>query len=240
MHRKFIPPARSFAATVALAGLVVVALSTSALPASAAEATTRSVCPTGSGCDFDTIQGAIGAAVSGDTITVAAGTYKEDVVVNKAVTITGAGAATTSIVATTGSHHTLAFRTSGATVTGFTITHDYTDTERSDWNFRNSGVLFYDSTGDNTLANNIISNNRDGIYVNATQNNTISGNIITDNRTGINLTENFTGTTISDNTISGNWTLGIVMYGASYAVDLSTVTITGNTFDQNWYGQVLV
>ena len=238
MHRRFIPSARSFAAKLGLVGLVVVVLSTAALPASAAAATIRSVCP--SGCSSTTIQGAITAAVSGDTITVAAGTYKEDVVVNKAVTITGAGAATTSIVATTGDKPSLTFITSGATVTDFTITHNYTEAELSDWKFNNNGVIFeLDSTG-NTLANNIISKNRNGIYVFSAQTNTISGNIITDNRTGINLTGNFTGTTISDNTISDNWTLGLAMYDASNTVDLATVTVTGNTFDQNWYGQVLV
>ena len=109
MHRRFIPTARSFAATVALVGIVGIVgigLSTPAFPASAAEATTRSVCPTG--CDFTTIQGAVDAAVSGDTITVAAGTYSEDIVVDEAVTIASAvpgeavieGSVTLSAVAT--------------------------------------------------------------------------------------------------------------------------------------------
>src|SRR5579863_978636 len=60
-------------------------------------AATLCVNPTGaSGC-----QASIGAAVSsaspGDTIQVAAGTYKEDVTVNKTLALIGAGSATTII-----------------------------------------------------------------------------------------------------------------------------------------------
>ncbi|HEX9004059.1 MAG TPA: hypothetical protein VGB07_29375, partial [Blastocatellia bacterium] len=47
---------------------------------------------------FDTIAGALGAAASGNTINVASGTYNTpQVLINKSLTITGAGAATTFI-----------------------------------------------------------------------------------------------------------------------------------------------
>src|SRR6516165_6322004 len=68
-----------------LAATVAVALLATSANALAA---TKTVCS--SGCDSTTIQGAIALASSGDTITVAAGTYEEAVEVNKTLTLEGA------------------------------------------------------------------------------------------------------------------------------------------------------
>ncbi len=67
-------------------------------PAQPARAATITVCA--SGCDYTTIKAAVAAASSGDTITVAAGTYTEaGITVDKDLTITGAGASTTIVQA---------------------------------------------------------------------------------------------------------------------------------------------
>ena len=71
-------------------GLGVVALSAvvGALWVSTASAATIAVCST---CTYTTIQAAVNAAGAGDVITVAAGTYRENVTISTPVTIQGAG-----------------------------------------------------------------------------------------------------------------------------------------------------
>ena len=192
----------------------------------------------GTGQTYATLQAAIAAAGPGDTIQVAAGTYTENVNVNKAVTIIGNGAADTRIVAADANSTPLTFSTSGATVKGFTITHAYTATDLQNWNFNNNGVTFNQFTSGNTLQDCTVTLNRNGIYLNNCQGNHIAGNTIFNNRTGINMTNNYSSTAITGNTISANWTLGIVMYSQGIAADLSTVTVTGNRFDQNWYSEI--
>src|SRR5690348_16733142 len=59
-------------------------------------ATTRSVCP--AGCPFSTIQSAVNAAVSGDTVAIGKGRYLENVmIVGKRLTLQGADRRTTII-----------------------------------------------------------------------------------------------------------------------------------------------
>ena len=77
---------------IVLALAFVIGLLFAAVPGESVSAATISVCPGGT-CDYTTIQAAVTAAAStGDTITVAAGTYNETVSVSKSVTITLADA----------------------------------------------------------------------------------------------------------------------------------------------------
>jgi hypothetical protein len=64
--------------------------------------------------DFGTIQQAINTASAGDTIEIAAGTYNENITINKQLTIQGAG--TSTIIQATGNVVTIAATGSGSTL----------------------------------------------------------------------------------------------------------------------------
>ncbi|UCH90240.1 MAG: hypothetical protein JSV49_06280 [Thermoplasmata archaeon] len=104
-------------ATVGFVGLMIFEIE---VVEESAEAATYIVDPAGNQ-DFTTIQAAINAAGSGDTIYVWAGTYVENVVVNKSVSIIGNASINTTINGG-GSGDTVYVNASWANLTGFYIT----------------------------------------------------------------------------------------------------------------------
>ena len=80
---------------------------------------TWTVCP--EGCDFISIQAAIDAAGPGDTVQVGPGTYKENLVIEKPLTLKGAGPEQTSVVGPASDWITVSIEAERVTVEGFTI-----------------------------------------------------------------------------------------------------------------------
>ena len=192
---------------------------------------TLTVCETG--CDFDTIQDAIDAAEAGDTIEVGPGTYTENIVINKDLTLQGAGWADTIIkgVAPTGDPGMLRIDAPNVVVDGFTIRGVGNKTVRitqstTGVEFTNNrvepaempdGVTGWSALESNTatIQNNLI----------------ISGNTFVGNNTGnlIYLNPNLEGLIFTDNVITGTASPGSLVAGFE-GLD-GTQDISGNTFD---------
>src|SRR5215467_6785369 len=81
---------RAWLVMAALAGSLI------GLGAAPAQAATLDVCP--SSCPYTTIQQALAAAASGDTISVAPGTYPGGFTIGKNVTVVGSGEGQTSVM----------------------------------------------------------------------------------------------------------------------------------------------
>jgi parallel beta-helix repeat protein len=196
--------------------------------------------------DFSSIQEAINAASSGDTIYVKNGTYYENVEVNKTVLLIGESKENT-IVDGGGNAAVIYVEKDNVLVTGFTV-------RNSGW-----GYYYYESSGistamasfcnisdniatnirygisswlgqNNSISLNTISNAEQGISLNGPQYTTVISNSIWNTSTGIGLWVNSAYTTIITNTISDSSDTGI------HADNTPCVLITNNVIADNYYG----
>jgi parallel beta-helix repeat protein len=145
---------------------------------------------------YATIQEAINAATTGDIILVGNGTYYENVILNKTVTLVGENPQNTTISGNTGV--TLNITANSVTVTGFTIT----------------GANEVDEVGIEVSANytsvsgNVVTNNYRGLRVHENYNNITQNNMANNSNCGIGL-KNASFTRITGNAISGSKGAGI-------------------------------
>jgi len=190
--------------------------------------------------DFHSIQEAINNASSGDTISVSPGTYKEHVLIDKAISLIGKNCANT-IIDGNAIEHTLRITSDNVLVKNFTI--------RNSGQYPYGGILL-DQVSGNIIANNIIEHNTQGIRIlysggNLFYNNTISSS----NYEGIYMYYT-SSNTFFDNEILNNSYSGIrllysdnnVFYGNQilenkfngiYLYRCSNNTFSGNTISNN-------
>lgn len=187
------------------------------LPGSA-EAATLYVGGAGLG-NYTTIQEAIDDASPGDSIYVYGGTYHENVIVNKTLSLTGEGREAT-VIDGNGSDDVVHVTANYVSITGFTITNGGSDSE-------DAGLEIESARGCYIADNNVSSNARSGIYVHdSSEFNEITNNVATDNKFGIRL-ESSRWNTITRNDVSANSNTGIYLDSVAYNV------IAGNNASSN-------
>ena len=76
----------------------------------------------GAGIDFTKIQDAVDAASEGATIRVGAGTYNENVDVNRRLTLIGEGADVVTVTAASADNHVFEVTVDCVNISGFTVT----------------------------------------------------------------------------------------------------------------------
>ncbi|MES2306634.1 MAG: right-handed parallel beta-helix repeat-containing protein [Gemmatimonadota bacterium] len=192
-----------------------------------------------------TIQGEVDIAVAGDAVLARAGTYPEDVVANKAnLKLKGAGIDASVIVGPIGGPgSTIAIAAAGILIDGFTITR--AGNTVADWNgaLNSAGVAVQGQTNSVELRNSKLSGLRTGVDINNSNGNSIHNNIIDNNRTGLIFRNQTDNTSVINNFITNNWTLGVLFLDGSGGTNSPVQSAINSTFSfnnisGNWYGQI--
>jgi len=171
--------------------------------------------------DFLTIQEAINNASSGDTIFVHNGTYYENLVVNKSVSLVGEYRDFT-IIEGNRTGNVINITVNDVDIMGLTI-------KESGTNLYDSGIHVEHSSG-NIISQNTITDNANGISFYSSSNNVVSDNIILNNYySGISLSYS-SSNVVSGNTILNNYYSGISFYSSSNNV------VSDNTLQNNYDG----
>jgi hypothetical protein len=224
--------------------VVVMMLHTVFWLANKAVAAPLDVCP--SGCTYTTIQAAVNNAAPFDTVNVSAGTYPENVVINKSLTVQGADATSTIVDGTDSESVFVIDGSVTVTLTNMTITNgNAANSLPTSWG---GGIAI--EQGDVTLDNVIVSNNfasmGGGIsssggkltVLNSQIMNNIAGDMTTARGGGIEVSESnasaqvvIINSTIVNNTASSF--SGGVAIGGGIASSASSLRIENSTINGN-------
>ena len=200
-----------FAFTLALCAVAAVVVGT-------ANAATYTVCATG--CDYATIQSAVNAATSGDTVFVYNGSYNENVNVGTAhLTLEGEGKDKVTVTAASSSDDVFEVTADWVNISGFTAT----GATSGDWI---AGITLNGVQHCKISENNCSKNSLFGIYLEDSSNNKLKNNTANQNDWGIYVS-NSGNNTLTGNTANLNDDHGIEIAGVGYN------TLTGNTANEN-------
>jgi uncharacterized delta-60 repeat protein len=166
---------------------------------------------------FATIQGGVNAVVSGGTVNVAAGTYTENVTINKPVQLLGAYAGTAGAAASGNSPTRLAGSESEVLTNGnqsavFTISSDHVTINGFYIEGNDTGVV------GGTLTSGVNTNATYAVLISGAHSNlNVENNVIKDVAVGF-----YGSGTAASNLINQNWFDSIGVYDYGYAVTLRT------------------
>lgn len=191
------------------------------LLAGSANAATFTVCP--DGCIYSSINDAINAASSRDTIIVQSGTYYENVNVNQQLTLRGVGF---PVVKAVGSESAIKLSANGIRLEGFDVTgasypgegieiisNDNTVVSNNAYNNDNNGFSLFQSINNTLVGNNAFNNGYSGkngkygsgISLSSSRGNTLIGNNANYNKNdGIFFSSSLNNTLIGNNATSNN------------------------------------
>ncbi len=173
--------------------------------------------------DFDNIQEAINNASSGDTVFVYVGTYYENVVINKTITLVGEDNNFT-IIDGHDTNNVIYIRANNVTVKGFTV-------RKSGSTY--SGILVDHSTG-NVIINNKVIYSYEGISLLYSSSNVVCGNTISSDYDGIDFYYS-SNNVVSGNTIFSSNYDGIDFYYSSNNVVSGNVILHNNNAGMSLY-----
>ncbi len=189
--------------------------------------------------NYSTIQSAINAASNGDIIFVYSGTYLENVIINKIVTLLGENT-TTTIIQGNSLNDTIEITAESVKIQGFTIKNDGSQdgihTATSNHIFTDNiftltfrGIHLYYSSQNTVTTNQFYDNTQSGLYMEVGQNNTLTENELFNNtEQGIFLTG--CGTSHIENNLIYNNERGI------HAFRANGIIISNNIIESNSYG----
>ena len=200
---------------------------------------------------FNSIAEGIEAVTSGKSVVVAAGTYNEQLIINKGITLQGAGKESAFIIGLGYTGNLITVTADDVTISGFTI-DGKSDTDMgicSDssssissikisenliQSHQDSGILYHRESNDYSSGiyfydNEIYFNSKNGIKVTGAGSGIIESNTIRKNTNGIR-TYNSASLEVKHNNIDGNTSAGILCQDSSFLL------IWGNEITINDYG----
>ena len=196
---------------------------------------------------FNTIQEGIDATLIGGTVNVAAGTYNENITVDKSLTLTGASSATVTVTAASSASSVFTVTANNVEILGFTVSGAtgggqagiYIGNSVTGSNIHNNsltgnfdGIWLGSGSNNNTLENNTLSSNTtQGFEVYHSDNNTFTNNHA-DSNTGYGFKmESADNNTFTNNTANSNTKYGFYLAAGSSNSDNNT--LTNNTANSN-------
>jgi len=197
---------------------------------------------------FNSITEGIEAVTSGKSVIVSAGTYNEQLVVNKGITLQGAGKESTFIIGLGYTGNLITITADNVTISGFNI-DGKSDTDMGIYSDSSSSIeiseniiqshqdsgIFYQRISDDypsgiyVYNNEICFNSHNGIKVIGAGSGIIESNIIRKNNCGIKVSNN-TSLEVKKNNIYNNYDSGI------FCRNNSSLLIWGNEITFNGYG----